>query len=254
MLSAPLLLACLALVPGPRRLLGRPPPRSGPRRRQCRRLPPAAHELRAIVDAPTVPQLSLSPRRDLLAYMRVPPLPGIDVVAPAGTQAGGLRIHPRTHSASAFSFIDDLWLQEVDGGRERRIQGLPQPLALGSLQWSPDQRHIAFSQVDRRAGRVELWLVDVAAGQARRLLDRPLGSVTGSGFDWLPDGSGLIALVRPDGQGAPPSDDGIPLVPNIQETRGSGQVQSRAPTRTCCRIQERAVRVLHDQPAVCASA
>src|SRR5690606_1369607 len=183
-------------------------------------------ELRAIVDAAAAPRLSLSPRRDLLAYMQVPALPGIDVVAQPELKLAGLRIHPRTHSRSAFSFIEDLWLQEVESGRERRIEGLPQPLALASMQWSPDQRHIAFSHVDPRAGRVELWLVGVAAGRARRLIERPLGSVTGSGFDWLPDGSGLIALLRPDGQGAPPADDGIPAGPNIQETRGSGQVQS----------------------------
>ena len=188
------------------------------------RLP--APELRAIVDAPQAPRLSLSPRRDLLAYMQVPSLPGIDVVAQPELKLAGLRIHPRTHSASAFSFSTDLWLQAVDGGAERRIEGLPQPLALASLQWSPDQRHIAFSHVDARAGRVELWLVDVAAGRARRLLEQPLGSVTGSGFDWLPDGSGLIALLRPEGQGAAPADDGVPTGPNIQETEGSGQVQS----------------------------
>ena len=188
------------------------------------RLPPP--ELRAIVDAPSAPRLSLSPHRDLLAYMQVPALPGIEVVAQPELKLAGLRIHPRTHSASAFSFIDDLWLQSVDDGSERRIEGLPRPLALASLQWSPDQRHIAFSHVDARAGRVELWLVDVAAGRAKRLIERPLGSVTGSGFDWLPDGSGLIALLRPDGQGEPPADDGIPAGPNIQETRGSGQVQS----------------------------
>ena len=188
------------------------------------RLP--APELRAIVDAPQAPRLSLSPRRDLLAYMQVPSLPGIDVVAQPELKLAGLRIHPRTHSASAFSFIDDLWLQSVDGGGERRIAGLPQPLALSFLQWSPDQRHIAFSHVDARAGRVELWLVDVAAGRARRLLEQPLGSVTGSGFDWLPDSSGLIALLRPEGQGAPPADDGVPSGPNIQATEGSGQVQS----------------------------
>src|SRR5690606_7529996 len=185
-----------------------------------------APELRAIVDAPSVPRLSLSPARDLIAYMRMPALPGIDAVAQPELKLAGLRIHPRTHSASAFGFSDDVWLQEVDGGGERRIAGLPQPLALASLQWSPDQRHIAFSHVDARAGRVELWLVDVASGRARRLVERPLGSVTGSGFDWLPDSSGLIALLRPEAQGAPPADDGIPSGPNIQETRGSGQVQS----------------------------
>lgn len=188
------------------------------------RLP--APELRSIVDAPQAPRLSLSPRRDLIAYMRVPALPGIDVVAQPELKLAGLRIHPRTFSGSAFSFADDLWLQEVDGGRERRIEGLPSPLALASLQWSHDQRHIALSHVDTRAGRVELWLVDVAAARARRLLDRPLGSVTGSGFDWLPDGRGLLALLRPERQGGPPQDDGVPAGPSVQETVGTGRVQS----------------------------
>ena len=188
------------------------------------RLP--APELRAIVAAPPAPRLSLSPNRDLIAYMQVPSLPGIDVVAQPELKLAGLRIHPRTQSASAFSFIDDLWLQSVDGGAERRIDGLPQPLALASLQWSPDQRHIAFSHVDPRAGRVELWLVDVAAGRAQRLIEQPLGTAIGSGFDWLPDSSGLIALLRPEGQGAAPESDGIPGGPNIQQTDGGGQVQS----------------------------
>src|SRR5690606_8855529 len=182
--------------------------------------------LRAIVDAPVAPRLSLSPRRDLIAYMQVPSLPGIDVVAQPELKLAGLRIHPRTHSASAFSFIDDLWLQAVDGGAERRIEGLPRPLALASMQWSPDQRHIAFSHVDARAGRVELWMVDVDAGRARRLVDQPLGSVVGSGFDWLPDSRGLVALLRPDGQRPAPVSDGVPAGPNIQQTDGDGRVQS----------------------------
>ena len=223
-LAAPLLLACVALSTAPVQVRAQDAAAPAADAHSGYRLP--APELRAIVDAPSVPRLSLSPARDLIAYMRMPSLPGIDVVAQPELKLAGLRIHPRTHSASAFSFSDDVWLQDVDGGGERRIAGLPQPLALASLQWSPDQRHIAFSHVDARAGRVELWLVDVASGQARRLVDRPLGSVTGSGFDWLPDSSGLIALLRPEGQGEPPADDGIPSGPNIQETRGSGQVQS----------------------------
>ena len=222
-LAVPVALAGLLLAVAPAQARGESATATAPAGAGYRLPSP---ELRAIVDAPAAPRLSLSPRRDLLAYMQVPALPGIDVVAQPELKLAGLRIHPRTHSRSAFSFIEDLWLQEVESGRERRIEGLPQPLALASMQWSPDQRHIAFSHVDPRAGRVELWLVDVAAGRARRLIERPLGSVTGSGFDWLPDGSGLIALLRPEGQGAPPADDGIPAGPNIQETRGSGQVQS----------------------------
>ena len=57
-------------------------------------LPPAA--LRAIVDAPRPPQLSISPRRDLLSLTQSPSLPGIDVVAQPELKLAGLRINPRS--------------------------------------------------------------------------------------------------------------------------------------------------------------
>ncbi len=187
------------------------------------RLPPP--ELQALVDAPRAPRLSLSPRRDLIAYLRTPALPGIDVVAQPELRLGGIRIHPRVYASSAFSFVDDLWLQDVATGQERRIAGLPQPMALSGMGWSPDQRHLAFTHVDARAGRVELWLVDVAALRARRLLEQPLNIVTGTDFQWLPDGQSLLVTLRPAGQGAPPADPGIPRGPNIQQTEG-GEVRS----------------------------
>ena len=183
-------------------------------------------ELQALVDAPRPPSMSLSPRRDLVAYQRTPTLSGIDVVAQPELKLAGIRIHPRIYAASRFAFADDLWLQDVGTGREQRIADLPQPLAIGAMGWAPDQRHIAFTQVDARAGRVELWLVDVATLRARRLIQQPLNTVIGAGFQWLPDSRGLLVRLRPAGQGAVPFDDGIPTGPNAQQTDGVGEVRS----------------------------
>src|SRR5699024_7789612 len=114
--------------------------------------------------------------------------------------------------------------QPVEGGEPRPVQGLPQPLALASLSWSPDQRHIAFTHVDNRAGAVELWLVDVEGLSARRLVSQPLNAVSGSGFDWMPGGERLLVQLRPEGQGDAPASDGVPTGPNIQETGPGGEV------------------------------
>ena len=185
-------------------------------------LPPA--ELQALVDAPSAPQVTLSPRRDVMALVETPSLPGIDVVAQDELRLAGTRINPRTYSRSRFSFGTGLALQPVDGGPAREVEGLPQPLALASLSWSPDQRHLAFSHVDNRAGAVELWVVDVEAHSARRLTAQPLNAVTGRGFDWMADSARLVVQLRPQGQGDPPQDDGIPTGPNIQETGPGGEV------------------------------
>ena len=186
-------------------------------------LPSAA--LQAVVDAPRAPSLFLSPRRDVAAMMQMPSLPSIQVVAQPELKLAGLRINPRTFSDSRFSFGEKLWLMNVADGRERPISGLPATLSIASLMWSPDQKWLAFNQVDATSGANELWLVDVAAGSARRLV-AGLNTVIGSGYQWLPDSRGLVVFTRPANLGPAPAADGIPTGPAVQQTRQDGGVVS----------------------------
>ena len=184
-----------------------------------------AEALQAIVDAPRPPRLLLSPNRDLAVFLQTPALPGIAEVAQPELKLAGIRINPKTYSSSRASYVTDLWLRPVDGVGDQRIAGLPEPLSLASLLWSPDQRHIAFSQVDTRAGQVQLWVVDVATRQARRLLAQPLNAVVGNGFEWMPDSRSLLVRLRPEGQGELAQEDTVPAGPNVQDTGAGGTVQ-----------------------------
>ncbi|MGG2103645.1 S9 family peptidase [Stenotrophomonas sp. NRRL B-14846] len=188
-------------------------------------LPSAA--LQAVVDAPRAPSLYLSPRRDVAALMQMPSLPSIQVVAQPELKLAGLRINPRTFSDSRFSFGEKLWLMNVGDGKERQISGLPAKLSIASVMWSPDQKWLAFNQVEAASGANELWLVDVAGGSARRLV-AGLNTVIGSGYQWLPDSRGLVVFTRPANLGAAPATDGIPTGPAVQQTRqGDGVVSIR---------------------------
>ena len=180
-------------------------------------------ELKAIVDAARPPQLSLSPRRDLAALQQIPPLPSIALVAQPELKLAGLRLNPRSYSPSRFSFASDLWLMDVATGKDIRIEGLPQPLSLAAVVWSPDQKFIALNQQDPNTGGNALWLVDVGARKARKLLDQPLNTVRG-GINWMPDSKRLLVNLRV-GQGGAPAADIIPSGPNTQETRGTGSVR-----------------------------
>lgn len=180
--------------------------------------PPAI--LQAIVDAPRTPQWHLSPRRDWVAMVQTPELPGIAEVAQPELRLAGLRIHPRTASSSRFGYGSDLWLLEVASQKEVRIKGLPSPLRLADLQWSPDQRHLAFSHVG--ADGVELWLLDLAGKSARRLDAQYLNSVYGRGFAWLPDSSSLLVRHRLGNLVCSPAGPAIPSGPNVQESQPGG--------------------------------
>ncbi|QNK00047.1 S9 family peptidase [Dyella telluris] len=186
--------------------------------------PPAP--LQALVDAPRPPQLSISPHRDLLALTQTPALPGIDVVAQPELKLAGLRINPRTYAQSRFVFGTDLWLMDVGTGKEIRLTGLPKPLSIATSAWSPDQRYLAFNQVDARAGTNELWIVDVAARSARRLISLPLNTVAGRGYRWMPDGKQLLVQLQPQGQGAAPVASIIPTGPDTQQTQAGAGVKA----------------------------
>ena len=190
------------------------------------RLPSAA--LQAVADAPRAPSLQLSPKGDMAAMLQTPALPSIALVAAPELKLAGLRANPKTFSRSRFSFGSKLWLVSTADGGERQISGLPQPLSVASMAWSPDQRYLAFNQLDPASGSNELWLVDVAAGSARKLVDR-LNSIISDGYAWLPGSDALLVMQRPAGQGQPPAGDGVPTGPAVQETV-AGQGVRAVPT------------------------
>ncbi|QCW25237.1 S9 family peptidase [Lysobacter enzymogenes] len=185
-------------------------------------LPPKP--LQAIVDAQRPPQMSLSPRRDWMALMRTPSLPGIEVVAQPELKLAGLRIHPRVRAASRFSFASGLELLEIASGKTVQIDGLPSPLSLASLEWSPDQRWLAFNRVDAASGANEVWLVELETRRARKLV-AGLNTVAGRGYGWTPDSRRLLVRLQPEGQGDAPAGSGVPTGPATQETRAGGGVK-----------------------------
>ncbi len=177
-------------------------------------LPPAP--LQAIVEQLRAPSVNLSPRRDLALMVQTPSLPSITEVAQPELKLAGLRINPRTYSQSRFSFGEDVWLMALATRQEMKISGLPPRLKLAAISWSPDQKSIAFTHVSQTNG-VELWLIDVSTHSARKLSARPLNTVYGRGFSWLPDGKRLLVRLRPSGQGDAPKGSVIPTGPNTQD-------------------------------------
>ena len=67
-------------------------------------------------------------------------------------------------------------------------------------RWSPDGRQLMFVRIDEGGGCQLQWLP--ASGGATRSVGR-CGRLNGR-YDWLPDGSGIIAGLKPEGGGPAP--------------------------------------------------
>ncbi len=87
-----------------------------------------------------------------------------------------------------------VWLMLAGGFNPRRLTSHPSDTAPA---WSPDGRQIAF--VSARSGNWELYVVDLATGQERRLTDHPAADVAPV---WSPSGKQLAFLSNRDGRWA----------------------------------------------------
>ena len=156
-----------------------------------------------ILDKQPTPTPSLSPDRATLALFDRANLPPIAELAEPMLRLAGYRINPRNNGPanSRVSWLTGLSFQPVAGGEARAV-ALPEGARFTSPNWSPDGRSVAFL-MDAPTG-LELWVAEVASGQARRLTDARVNAAAGGAFDWLPDSSGLMARMVPAGRGAAP--------------------------------------------------
>ncbi|MEP0546200.1 MAG: prolyl oligopeptidase family serine peptidase [Rhodothermales bacterium] len=187
--------------------------------------PPPA--LAALVDAPPTPRVSLSPDRAQMLLMGRPSLPSIAELAEPELGLAGSRINPRTNGPSRSSSYNSLALQPVEAGAaERAVAGLPAAPRIRNVEWAPDGRHVAFTNDE--ADRIDLWLLDVSAGQAERLTTLAVNDAAGgTPFAWAPDSRSLLVHTVPADRGAAPEAPLAPTGPVVQENMGQ-----EAPART----------------------
>ncbi|MFW6085298.1 MAG: TolB family protein, partial [Gemmatimonadota bacterium] len=184
------------------------------------RTPPP--EMAALVDQPQTPSAMLAPGGETLLLGEVPPTLTIEDLARPELRIAGLRIDPANNGPSRSGYFTSLTVMDLASGEERPVIGLPEDPRIRNVEWSPGGERIAFT-LDR-ADRIELWMAEVTGMRdgltATRVADIALNDAVGSPYEWLPDGSGVVARLVPEGRGEPPVEPGVPSGPVIQETEG----------------------------------
>lgn len=182
-------------------------------------------EIAALVEAPSSPAVSFSPDRSMMAFLERAELPSIEEVSRPELRIAGLRIDPNNFGPSRSSYYTGLQLRATLGAEAKAPAGLPNPLLMSDLSWSPDGKQLAFLQ--NEADAITLWVVDVATRQARQLSARPVNRVLGSSFSWLSSSDALIFSVRLADEGPAPRAKRVPTGPIVEENIGK-----KAPSRT----------------------
>ena len=136
----------------------------------------------------------------------------------------GIRFNTRTNGDDQPPLGTAINLIRLDDGREWTLE-LPDNIQLTYPSWSPDSRHLAFTNTTDSG--VELWLASAVTQEAKRLTGPELMAARGSPCQWVSGSEGLVCQLVPADRGAAPEAPRVPIGPTIQEAGGQ-----KAPART----------------------
>ena len=176
-----------------------------------------------VIDAPPTPQVDFSPDGNWMAIVGSTAMPKLEDLSRRMLRLAGMRIDPQANARFQSRFDKSLALRRCDS-QEAIAVPLAADAKLSNWDWCHDSQQLWYTVVT--AEGTELWYANVAAPDKPRLLTDRLSTVLQSPV-WLPDGSGLICAIIPEGRGEEPDSDSLPVGPTIQQTFGS-----TSPTRT----------------------
>lgn len=177
----------------------------------------APEAIRAVLDAPASPLLSVSPSSTHAIVYRGRRYPPVAEVGAPVLRLAGERINPRTngpHTALTYHSFELLAL--ADG---RRIPlSIPSGARLSTPVWSPDGE--SFAATNTVADGIELWVGTARTGEFRKIPGIRVNAAYGEPVQWMPAGSALIVQTIPANRGAVPAVPVVPPGPLVQETTG----------------------------------
>jgi dipeptidyl aminopeptidase/acylaminoacyl peptidase len=168
-----------------------------------------------VLNAPAIPQTSLSPTRDKILLLEPQLYPPISEVAAPMLGLAGQRINPQTNGAHQQTYYVGLKLKNLADGRETPVS-LPPNARIIEPQWSADGKYIAVGNIAPNG--IELCLIQTQNGAVKFFNGIKINMAFGD-FSWMPDGKSLLVHLVPPRGAAPPLNV-TPVAPTVQETSG----------------------------------
>lgn len=162
------------------------------------------------------PTVSMDDKGEWMLFSESSSYPSVEELARPELRIAGMRINPANYAPSRQNFINNIYLKNAATNKEYKITGLPAPLFAGNVNWSPNNKKIAFTQTT--ATTVDLYVIDVATQKAMKVNKAAL-NVIGGNFQWYDDNTLLYRTAIKPATAAPPK-PATPKGPTVQENYG----------------------------------
>lgn len=143
-----------------------------------------------LVDYERAPSVLMDTKKQYMLLSYRSTYKSLDDLSQDDIRLGGLRINPKTNIGSTVTYNNNLKIQKIGETNARQVQGLPANPQISNVAWSADEKKIAFSNTTSTG--VELWVLDVASAQAKKLTESISNANAGNPFSWFSDNKHIL--------------------------------------------------------------
>lgn len=165
------------------------------------------------------PSIITNSGKDWLVMMYRPTYATLQDLSQQEMKLGGLRINPVTNISSSMTYSDNLKIRKMAEKQEQVVKNLPQNAQMAYFSFSPDEKKLAFTNTTAKG--VELWMVDLESGSAKKITSDNLNANVGNPYSWNRDSQSFLIKVLPANRAKLLNpDDDLPTGPIVSTADG----------------------------------
>ena len=132
----------------------------------------------------------------------------------------GLRINPKTNIGSRITYYNNIRIKNLKSKNSEinDIVGIPNNPLIANINWSPNQKNIAFTNTS--SDGVRLWVLNLESRSLTKLSDLKLNSNIGDVINWVNDNEIIVKVIPENKQNLIDQDGIVPMGPTISSNEG----------------------------------
>jgi len=177
-------------------------------------------QIKEMVDAPLAPSVRIDNKGENVVLLFRNAYKTIAELSEEELRLGGLRINPITNIGSRTTFYNNIKIKKAFDVNAKQVTGLPESPRLAYFSWSPDESLMAFTHTTPTG--VEIWILDVEGGSAKKLTDAKANANMGWPMAWMTDSKSMLVKMLPsDRKELIDTDKAVPAGPTVTESSGA---------------------------------
>lgn len=178
-----------------------------------------SEEILKLADFERPPSVSMDSKKENIVFYYRNTYKTLDELNQEEVRLGGLRINPITNISSSMNYVNNLKLRKINGKKEIQVKGLPENAKMAYTSFSPDETKLAFTNTTQNG--VELWVVDLATAEAKKITADNLNANLGMPYAWYRDSQNILIRQIPSNRPALVDDSkDLPTGPIISNSTG----------------------------------